>query len=91
MPHDGEGQNPLVQPRVVRALKNRPRLVDMGFREEMLDNMEAEIIQRRTTDTVAHRISSEVAESVSNAGKPVVRNRVRDRMDKANEGILNRL
>jgi len=35
---DGDGSpSPLVKPRVVRVLRDRPRLVDFGLREEALD------------------------------------------------------
>lgn len=93
MPHtDGEGElKPLVQPRVIRALKNRPRLIDKGVRREMLEEMEQNVIERRTTGEVASRVSHTVMKSASDAGEPVVRNRMWNALERLNESILESL
>lgn len=93
MPHTGEtGElTPLVQPKAVRALKERPRLVDMGVREEMLEQLEMQIAERRSADTVAARLSHAIADSAKQSAEPVVRDRVSKRLKGANDTVLNEL
>lgn len=93
MPHAGENeaQKPLLQPRAVRALRKRPRLVDMGVREEVLIELEKNIVERRTADTLAHRVSQNIAQNMAEAGEPVVRNRAKKALDRANESVFSSL
>lgn len=93
MPHaDDEGElDPLVQPRVVRALKNRPRLVDMGFRKEVLEQMEDQIARRRTTDTLASRASHALVNALKDSAEPAVRSRVRDGLEVTNQTVARKL
>lgn len=93
MPHQDESGElkPIVQPRLIRALKNRTRLVNLGLREEVLDNLEETVKERRRTDTVASRLSHEMMQSLSDTGKPVLEKSAKKRLDRVNEGILERL
>lgn len=93
MPHtDGEEElEPLLQPRVIRMLKNRNRLINMGLREEILEEMEETINRRRTTDTIAHRISTTMADVLRDSSEPIVRDRMENRLSQMNSGPLNRL
>lgn len=88
---DGEELEPLLQPRVIRMLRNRQRLINFGFREEVLEEMEETIARRRTTDTIAHRVSTTMADVLRDSSEPIVRDRMRNRLEKANAGALNRL
>lgn len=88
---DGDELEPLLQPRVIRMLKNRDRLINLGVREEILEEMEETIARRRTTDTIAHRVSTTMADVLRNSGEPVVRNRMESRLERMNSGVLNRL
>lgn len=78
MPHvDDEGElRPVLQPMVIRALKERNRVIDFGLREEMLEEMEIIISQRRTADTLASRLSHTAMESARESAEPVVRDRL---------------
>lgn len=87
----GEELEPLLQPRVIRMLKNRDRVVNLGLREEILEEMEQVISRRRTTDTIAHRVSTTMADMLRDSGEPVVRNRMENRLEQMNRGPLNRL
>lgn len=93
MPHTGDSDelDPLVQPRAIRLLKNRPRLVDKGIRREMLEELEKSVSERRRADTVAARISHGLVESARQPAETVAKNRLSDSLNKANKGSLNRL
>lgn len=84
MPHtDGDGElKPLVEPRVIRMLKERPRLVDKGFRKEILEELESAIVERRTTDTVSSRIAHELVDMTRDPATQVTKNRVQDTLEK---------
>lgn len=88
---DGEELEPLLQPRVIRMLRNRQRLINFGFREEVLEEMEETITRRRTTDTIAHRVSTTMADVMRDSSEPIVRDRIESRLSQANAGALNRL
>jgi len=90
-PDEQEETNPLVQPRVIRTLKDRPRLIDLGFRQEVLEQMESAMARRRSPDVIAERATQEVKQTAEEATEPVVRDRLRSRVEKANNGILNKL
>lgn len=93
MPHtggDGE-KEPLMQPRVVKALKNRPRLVDFGVRKQMLEGLEESIAERRHPDRVSERASSTAAETAKQAAEPAARDVLGSVLDRANNTIFNRL
>lgn len=93
MPHtEGDSEiQPLMQPRVIRAIRSRPRLVDFGVRERMLEQLEENIKKRRTTDTVAHRMSSFIANIGKDSSEPVLRDVAKSQLDRANQGPLNKL
>lgn len=78
MPHaNDEGElRPVFQPIVIRALKNRERLIDAGLREEVLNEMEDVVAQRRTADTLASRLSHTAMESMKQSAEPVIRDRL---------------
>jgi len=89
---DGDGSpSPLVKPRVVRVLRDRPRLVDFGLREEALDELDTIICERRDPANVAEDVVREGFNKAADAAAPPVRNRVRSRLQEANEGILNNI
>lgn len=82
MPHlDEEGElKPVLQPVAIRALRDRDRLVDLGLREDMLDELETIVANRRTADTLASRLSHNAMESVKDSAEPVVRDRLVNQM-----------
>lgn len=80
-----------MKPRVIRALKGRPRLIDMGMREELLEEVEKNMEERRTPEVVAHRISHNVSSTLQQAGEPVVRNRVANMLGLANDTVIDEL
>lgn len=91
MPHTDESGElkPLVEPRVIQALEERPRLIDMGVREEMWSQLEANIRERRTANTVASRISHSLMNTVQGSAEPVVRDRLNKNLNRVNDSILN--
>lgn len=93
MPPDGAPpeDEPVVRPRLVRALKNRPKLVGGRVREEFLENVEEALTERRKPDTVADRVASEAMRPVQDAGSRVVKKEARDKLVKGNQGPLRRL
>lgn len=93
MPHEGDGGelNPLLEPHLIQLLKRRPRLIDDGLRKETLDELETVIRERRTADTVASRVAHEVTQAGSGVAESVAESRFRQRLDKANESILNNI
>ena len=90
---DGTGGNeaaqPLVEPRVIQFLKDRPRLVDKGLREEFLEQLELNIRNRRVPDTMAERSVQQLFNRVEEAGGGVAKERLRKRMERANKTVLN--
>lgn len=89
---DGEGgEDPLIQPRVVRFLKGRRRLVDYGVREEILDSVEDSMSERRKPDTVAEEVTLSVLRRFEDAGEQVATSRARKRLRNANTSVLSKL
>lgn len=82
---------PLAEPRLVQFLKDRPRLVDRGLRQEFLEQLEQNIRQRRRPDTMAEKTVQQAFRTFEEAGGGVVRDRTRKALEKANEGPLERL
>lgn len=91
MSDSGMREEPLIQPRLIRMLKDRPRLIDFGLREEVLAELDNQICERRNPQTVAERISDRVSSEVSNTTRPVVRRRVQERMERMNRERLQNL
>lgn len=89
---DGNAElEPIIRPRLVRFLKDRERLVDFGMREEFFDELERQLSHRRRPDVVAESATDTTLERMREATKPVARQRVKDRMEKANSGLLKNL
>lgn len=86
----GEDQ-PVVQPRVIRLLRKRPKLVAENMRNDILEQVEHNITERRKPDTAAERVVRRVLDEARNAGEQVFSGRLKDRMAEANEGALRRL
>lgn len=84
-------EDPIIQPRLVRFLKNRPRAIDAGIREEVLEGMERRIAQRRKPDTVAEKMIDRAFNEVADAAAPPFRDRARNRLENANQGILRNM
>lgn len=82
---------PLFEPRLIRLLKDRPRLVDRGFREEFLEQLEENVRERRKPDTVAEEMAKNLMRRFEDAGGSVVKNRARSALETANEGPLEKL
>lgn len=86
----GEEQ-PIVQPRLIRFLKNRRKLLGGGIRDEFWEEIERNVTERRKPDTAAERAVGNVVDRVQEASFPVAKRRVKDGLSRANEGALNRL
>lgn len=90
-PDESSELQPLMQPRLVRFLKNRPKLVDRGVREEFLEEVEERMMERRKPDTVAERTVRRMFNEVADAAAPPTRRRVRERLSRANETVLENM
>ena len=88
---EGGEPEPLFQPKVVEKLRDRGRVVDAGFREEILDELSETMKERRTPGNVAgtavRKAFNEAAEAASN---PAVK-RTEKVLDRANKTVLNNL
>lgn len=84
-------EEPILRPRLVRFLKERDRLVDFGFREEFLNELESQVAQRRAPTQLAEKATDAATERARDSAKPVVRDRVRRKMEEANSGVLENL
>lgn len=84
-------EEPILQPRVIRFLKNRPRLIDRGFREEFLEQLESNVSERRKPDTLAEKTVRGVFRNLEEAGSGVAKNKAQGALNKANDGPLSRL
>jgi hypothetical protein len=83
-PEDRELQDPLFEPRVIRFLKDRPRLVDKGVRKRLLEELENQVRERRKPDTVAEKAVRSVVRSVEQVGENVGRRRAKERLRQVN-------
>lgn len=90
-PDENSEAQPIMQPRLIRTLKNRNRIIDFGWREEVLDQAEDVIEQRRHPDTVAERMVQHVKQTAEGAGEPVIRNRMKNRVNQVNDTVLDNL
>ena len=89
---DGDGpEQPLFEPRLVEFLRDRPRLVDRGLREEFLQQLAHNMRERRKPDTMAEEVAQSAMRRFEEAGGGVVKERTRKALDKANQGPLERL
>jgi len=64
---------PLVEPRLLEALRNRPRLIDFGYREMACESMCESVKERRKPAKVADRLSKQVAEAAQDTGARVTK------------------
>lgn len=91
MADSGMSDEPLIHPRLVRKLKERPRLIDFGLRKEVLEQLDQELCRRRSPQEVANRLSDRVTDEVTNTTKPVMRKRATKKMDELNRTRLRDL
>lgn len=90
-PDESASKEPLLQPRVVRLLKERPRLVDFGLRKEMLEELDNIATERRKPVNVAQRATDNALNRARDAAKRPMQRRVEKRVDEINESILEGL
>lgn len=80
-----------MRPRIVRLLKNRPRLVDFGLRQEFLDELDQIATERRKPGRVAERTTENMLNRAAEAGRGPMRRRIERRVDEINGSILENL
>lgn len=85
-PEDYSEVDPVLQPHLVRFLRERPKLIDVEMREKVLKGVEENIKDRRRPGYMAERI----AEAAADIGKPVLTDATRERLEKANGKVLKR-
>lgn len=82
---------PLLQPRLIRFMRDRPRLIDRGIRKEALDDLETIVAERRTTDSVANTVGRQVSSTLQDVTGRLARTETKKQLDKANQKQLKRL
>lgn len=82
---------PLITPRVPALLKDRPKLLGGGFREEFWEQVERNMAERRTPEKVAEKGVEKTLEEASQAAAPAARDRVANMADRANRRLLKNL
>lgn len=87
-PDEQAAQEPLVQPRLVRFLKNRRKLIKGDVREEFLEELEKNIERRRMPDTAAERMVESLLNRSRETVAPVASDRAKKRASEINEKIL---
>lgn len=90
----GEGspkEDPLFQPYLVRVLKDRPRLVDRGVRQDFLEELEDTLMERRRPDSVAEEAVRSVLDRFTDAAAPAAKKQVQRKAEQANETVLENL
>lgn len=90
-PDEVEQFEPVIQPRLVRLLKKRPRLIEDDFRKELLDELDKELCRRRAPDRLSDEAVRGMFNRAADSTAPPVRRRVRSRLEQANNGILENL
>lgn len=89
---DSSGEvDPLLQPRVIRLLKRRPKLFAESARNEFWEEIERNVTERRKPDTVAERAVDRLLEQTREATSPVMKGRARERFRRVNETVFRRL
>lgn len=91
MAPDSSPQEPILRPVAVRALRKRPKLVDVEARDRVLEKLEMQISARRTPENIAEAMSRQSLQRVADLGQPVVRDAMKDRLDRANSNLLSDL
>ena len=82
---------PVVKPRLIRFLKNRRKFIGGDVRNELWEEVDRRVTERRKPDTAAERVVQNAIQEVSEASFPVAKGRIRDRLANANENTLSRL
>lgn len=90
-PNEMARDQPLVKPRLIRFLKNRRKLIGGQLRTELWSEVDKNVTQRRKPDTMAEKTVQRLLEEIQEASFPVMRERVRNRMERSNERALRRL
>lgn len=90
-PEEQASQEPLMQPRLVRFLKNRRKLVGGKLREEILEEVERNMEQRRMPDTAAEKIVQNAMRRTEEVTGSVARKKAKSGINKINETVLEGL
>lgn len=91
MPQDEGEADPLLKPRLIRLARDRRRLIDLGVRKDVLDQVEKRVCERRCAENVGDRLTRETLGSVVDLSQPVVRDKAISGLSRANRSALKRL
>jgi hypothetical protein len=83
--------DPVIRPWLVRALRKRPKLVNLEARDEFLARLEHNMTERRRPDNIGERLANMGIRSAEEAGQPVVRDQLANRFRTENTKRLRRL
>ena len=89
--HDDPRNEPLVEPRVIKRLKDRPRIVDWGVRKQFLEQLEKVAIERRKPGNVARGAVRTGFDRFQEAGEDVAKETTEEVLEKGNNSIFKRL
>jgi hypothetical protein len=83
--------DPLIEPRLIRRLRDRPRAVDFGFRDELLAQLDEVICDRRRPDNVAEQGVLMAFDRIQEAGGKVAKRRASNFLQNRNTDVLENL
>jgi hypothetical protein len=78
---------PLLKPRAVKRLKERPRLIDFGFRRQILGELEKELHERRKPKEVAENATKALQERTRRPVANAVSSKAQDVNKRFLEGL----
>lgn len=87
----GSADDPIIHPRVIKRLKERPRLINDGLREQFLQEMENVVTEKRKPQNVAESAVLRGFERFQEAGGGVAKKAVQTSLERGNESIFEQL
>lgn len=86
-----EELQPIIEPHMVKKLRNRTRLVDFGLRRQFLEELEEVMRRRRSPDELASRASREATNAAKEPAEAVVRDRIKEKLNNMNDNKLSEI
>jgi hypothetical protein len=84
-------EDPLIEPKVIKRLKDRSRVVDFGMREEFLNELEFVTRERRKPDHIAEEAVKRGFQRAEEAGAGVAKERTKSLLKRGNKTVFDKL
>lgn len=85
------GEDPLLEPRVIKKLKERNRVVSFGVREQFLEQLEAVQREKRKPGNVAEEAVKRGFQRAEEAGAGVAKETTKKMLQRGNNSVRNRI